>query len=316
MKLLILILFILTGCGGETAFDFSGFVEEAVNGGDDETTESPPTYSSTPTNDIDLTLGLAIQPAIQFDSTDIEIDESGNIVWRTTTETNEQYEIQISGQGEVSQTSDDSSFGNRPTVSVESSDGITIDGLNFNGGFTRFVVFSDNSNTSSSPYEPKVFSEGYDPAQNVGSKRKVWINGELDNSYDDGTGNPAELDFTGGDFSLGNIAEILFFDERLSDADILIIDERLRRKYGIEPTCYVPKNEVGYNFGDCQGNFEELYAVSDCTLSCSNNFSGEDLSLECRRLGEKFIPKGCYLPSEEDFDQDVESSITDVNTRE
>ena len=63
----------------------------------------------------------------------------------------------------------------------------------------------------------KSFQKDMTQLKTVGSKRKVWINGELDNTYGDGSGNPAQLDFTGGDFSLGNIAEIIFFDERLSD---------------------------------------------------------------------------------------------------
>ena len=110
MKLLILVIFILTGCGGETSFDFTGFVEEAINGGDDDSNQTPPTFNTSPTNDIDLTLGLQTQPAIQFDSSDIEVDENGNVIWKTTSETNEEYEIQVSGQGEVSRTSDDSIF--------------------------------------------------------------------------------------------------------------------------------------------------------------------------------------------------------------
>ena len=151
---------------------------------------------------------------------------------------NDQIQIEVDGGGGIQQNSNDSSFGNQTTASVESPNGIRITGLNFIGDYTRFIVFSDNSNNSSDQYEPKVFSEGYDPALGNGSKRKVWINGVVDNTYGDGNGDPANLDFTGGSFSIGNIAEIIFFDQRLSDDDILIVDERLRRKHGIKPTCF------------------------------------------------------------------------------
>ena len=80
-KVLILILFILLGCNGETSFNFSGFVDEEESSTSEEST---PTFNTAPTNDIDLSLGLGATPVFQFDGSEISQNNNGEFVWETT----------------------------------------------------------------------------------------------------------------------------------------------------------------------------------------------------------------------------------------
>ena len=76
---------------------------------------------------------------------------------------------------------------------------------------------------------------------------------------------------------------------------------------------FVPEDKAGYNFGDCQGIHNELYAVTDCALSCANDYSGENPTLTCRRIGENFVVSGCFLPSDSNTGTEVDNTITDIN---
>ena len=104
---------------------------------------------------------------------------------------------------------------------------------------------------------------------------------------------------SGSNNFIGDVAEVIWFDRKLTDAEVTEVESYLKKKWGIDTSCKKPSSTAGYNLTACNfdNDTERRLKPSECTLSCANGYRAdtfEEVTASCRLAGEEMMLHGCY----------------------
>ena len=83
---------------------------------------------------------------------------------------------------------------------------------------------------------------------------------------------------TGSNNFKGDIAEVIWFDRKLTNSEILEVESYLMKKWGIQKVCKKPSSITGYDLTSCDfdSDTERRLKPSECTLSCDTGYRADN----------------------------------------
>ena len=143
------------------------------------------------------------------------------------------------------------------------------------------------------------------------------FNAAIDTVTADGTGITIGSKIDGTQNWTGHIAEVILFDRRLSDAEVIELEAHLKRRWGKDNLCKKPSDYSGYNIDNCDFSFhgDELLSAGECNLTCAAGYRQDNFEVvaaSCQDGREEMMFHGCY-PDDATFKNDEPNLISKYN---
>ena len=109
------------------------------------------------------------------------------------------------------------------------------------------------------------------------------FNAAIDTVTADGTGITIGSKIDGTQKWTGQIAEVILFDRRLTNAEVLELEAYLLRRWGKNNNCKEPSDTAGYDLTNCDFSThgDQLLAADECSLTCAANYRQDNFECHC-----------------------------------